>query len=158
MSDGLKAKTCGDILTGECAWQILFICEYEQHGVAKVLISEQCVEFFAALFNSLPVAGVDKIDDTVSVLQVVPPENSESFITSDIPNSQVESRIVDSLDIKAYCWNRGNDFIQLKLVKSSSLACSIETEHQNAHLTRVDWQSNLCLYSASSILVKPGAH
>ena len=93
------------------------------------------MEFFAVLLNSLSVAGVYDVDETMSVLQVASPETPESFATADIPNSQVESRMFDSLYVKADCRNDIIDFTMLKLVKNASFANPVETEHQEAHLS-----------------------
>ena len=102
-ADGVETKLVGDFRAGKCAWEILLVSEYKQHGVTKFLLSEHLVELLAILLNSLSIVRVDDIDETLGVSVVVSPKKSDLVLTADIPHVEGDVFVLDSLDVEADC-------------------------------------------------------
>lgn len=59
------------------------------------------------------------------------PKFSESGLSSDIPDSEVESSVVHFLDIEANSGNRGNSLIKFHLIEDGGLAGTIKSKHKD---------------------------
>jgi hypothetical protein len=82
----------------------------------------------------------------------MPPERSDLVLSSYIPNVELYILISHSLDVESYCWNGSDVLADLELVEycckgqgsvsmleskdnmePTSLSCSIQSKHQQAH-------------------------
>lgn len=59
------------------------------------------------------------------------PEIPEFALSSDVPDCELESLVVDFLNIESNCWDGCGIFMELHLVKDCSLTGSIKTQHKN---------------------------
>jgi len=92
------------------------------------------VELNPVVLYSSSVVSVDYINDTMCVLVVVSPKSSDFVTSTDIPKRKIDVLVLDILHVKSNRRNSCHDFTQLEFVESSSLASSIETEHQDTKL------------------------
>ena len=87
----------------------------------------------------------------------MPPEWSNLVLSSNIPNCELDVFVLDGLDVEAWrrkgqldrsrtelvdieasltdCRDGGNDFAEFQLVQDSSFSGSVETDHQDSHLS-----------------------
>ena len=134
----MQTKLVSDLGAGQRAWQVLLVGEDEEHGVAKLFLSKHLVEFLAVLLNSLSIIGVNDIDEALGVGVVMSPEKSDLVLTTDIPHVERDVLVLDRLDVEADGGDGVDDLTELELVEDGRLACSIEANHENTHLTSAD--------------------
>ena len=92
------------------------------------------MELFAGIIDSVAIVGVNDEDEALSVLVVVSPEESNLVLTTDVPHSEGDVLILDSLDIEADSGDSSDDLTKLELVEDCSLTGGIEADHEDAHL------------------------
>lgn len=77
----------------------------------KKRTNKECLEYnyiyhiwklFFRFRNSVLVTGVNDKDETLCVLEVVPPQRSDLVLTSYVPHSEADVLVFDSLHIEAY--------------------------------------------------------
>ena len=146
--------------------QILLVGENKEKGIAKFILIQHTLQLFPRLDDTVAIVAVHHEDDTLGVLEVMPPQRTDFVLTTDIPHGELNVLVLDSLDVETFrpvssnqtrdptcgvrcgvpgkpararrgltdCGNGGDDFTQLQLVQNSGLSCSVETDHENAHL------------------------
>jgi len=137
-ADRVQTELVGDFGAAHGAGQVLLVSEDEKHGVLEFLFAEHLVKLVAVLLNALLVVGVDDEDETLRVLVVVSPEQSDLVLTTDIPHVERDVLVVDGLHVEA---NRGDgvdDLAELHLVEDGGLARGVETNHQDSHFLGAD--------------------
>ena len=78
--------------------------------------------------DSLPVIGVHNVDETLRVLEIMPPEWPDLILTADIPDGEADVLVFHGLNVEANGGNGRDDLTQLELVENGCLASSIETD------------------------------
>jgi hypothetical protein len=81
--------------------QILLVGENQENGVAQLILVEHALELLTGLNNTVTIVGVDDEDDTLGVLEVVPPQGTDLVLTTDIPHGELDVLILDGLDVEA---------------------------------------------------------
>jgi hypothetical protein len=114
--------------------QILLVGENQENGVAQLILVEHALELLTGLNNTVTIVGVDDEDDTLGVLEVVPPQGTDLVLTTDIPHGELDVLILDGLDVEADGRDGGDDLTKLQLVEDGGFTGSIKTDHQNSHL------------------------
>ncbi len=137
-SECVQAELVSDFGSGQGAWEILLVGEDEEDGIAELLFREHLVELFAGIIDSVAIVGVNDEDEALSVLVVVSPEKSNLVLTADVPHSERDVLVLDSLDVKADSGDSGDDLTKLELVEDSGLTGGIEADHEDAHLLLAD--------------------
>ena len=66
------------ISRGHGVGQILLVREHEQHGVAQLILVQHAVQLVPSLRHAVSVVGIHDEDQTLGVLEVVPPQRGES--------------------------------------------------------------------------------
>ena len=98
--DLLQLQHCPDLLHGERAGQVLLVGEYEEGGAQQPLLPQQGVQLLPTVLQPPLVCRVDHPDEAVSGLEVIPPVGPQGFLAPDVPDVELESSVVESLDIK----------------------------------------------------------
>ena len=80
--------------------QILLVGKHEQRGVAQLVLAEHAVQLVARLADAVAVVGVDDEDEALRVLEVVAPQGADLVLATDIPHSEADVFVNDSLDNK----------------------------------------------------------
>jgi len=114
--------------------QILLVGEHEQSSVSELVLRKHLLELGASLLDTLPIVRVDHEDQTLGVLEVVAPQRSDLILTTDIPHSEVDVLVLNSLDVETDGRDRRNDLTELELVQNRGLSGGIKTDHQNTHV------------------------
>jgi len=129
----METKLVGDFGSVHGIGEILLVCEDEKEGISELVLVQHSLKFFASLGYTLSIVGIDDENDTLGVLEVMPPERSNLILSSDVPNGERNVLVLDGLDIEADCWDGGHDFTKLELVEDGGLTGGIETDHQDTH-------------------------
>lgn len=93
--------------------QILLVGEDQEHGVPELVLVEHTLKLLTGLNDTIAIVAVDDEDDTLGVLEVVPPEGADLVLASDIPHGELDVLVLDGLDVEAcgiqsqqWCWIR----------------------------------------------------
>ena len=82
--------------------QILLVGEDQENGIPQLILVEHALELLTSLNNTVTIVGVDDEDDTLGVLEVVPPQGADLVLTTDIPHGELDVLVLDSLDVEAW--------------------------------------------------------
>jgi len=91
---------CGEE-SGYAYRQILLVGEDKKNGVPELILVEHALELLASLDDTVTIVAVDDEDDTLGVLEVMPPQRSDLVLTTDIPHGELDVLVLDSLDVEA---------------------------------------------------------
>lgn len=87
--------------------KILLVGEDKENGIAELILVEHALELLSGLNNTVAIVGVDDEDDTLSVLEVVPPQRTDLVLTTDIPHGELNVLVLDGLDVEAWLRKKG---------------------------------------------------
>jgi hypothetical protein len=82
--------------------KILLVGKDQKKGVPQLVLVEHALEFLAGLGNTITIVAVDDEDDTLGVLEIMPPQRANLVLTSDIPDSELNVLVLYGLDIEAW--------------------------------------------------------
>lgn len=122
LSEAVKTKLVGDlssvhgvlshcvsrgrlkwICAGACAYgQILLVGEDEEKGIPKLVLVQHSLELFTGLNNTVAIVAVNNEDDTLGVLEVMPPQRTDLVLTTDIPHGERDVLVLDCLDVETW--------------------------------------------------------
>jgi hypothetical protein len=80
--------------------QILLVGEDEKNGIPQLILVQHALQLLASLDDTIAIVGVDNEDDTLGVLEVVPPQRTDLVLTTDIPHGELDVLVLDSLDVE----------------------------------------------------------
>ena len=152
----MQAQLVSDLGGIHGVGQILLVGEDKQQCIPKFVLIQHSLQFLASLNDTITVIAVDYEDDSLGVLEVMPPQRSNLVLSTDIPDCELDVFVLDRLDIEAYVIfasvtplfqcpvtrvvlrtdsrNCGHDFTKLQLIEDGRLSGSIQSDHENAHL------------------------
>ena len=84
---------------------INFVGQNKDGTVFELLVGDDTVESVFGHFEPISVAGVQDVNDGLRVVIVVMPEVPQLGLSSNVPDCELETLVIDFLDIKA---NSGN--------------------------------------------------
>ena len=82
--------------------QILLVGEDKEESVPQLVLVQHPLELLAGLNNTVAIVAVDDEDDTLGVLEVMPPERTDLVLTSDIPHGKGDVLVLDCLDVETW--------------------------------------------------------
>lgn len=80
--------------------KILLVGEDEEDGVSELVLVEHALEFLSGLDDTVTIVGIDDEDDSLRVLEVMPPERADLVLTTDIPHGELNVLVLDGLDVE----------------------------------------------------------
>jgi hypothetical protein len=100
--DSLSAQ----FLKADCSFrcthgQILLVGEDQKESVPQLVLVQHPLELFTRLDNTIAIVAVNNEDDTLCVLEVMPPQRTDLVLASDIPHGELDVLIFDCLDVEA---------------------------------------------------------
>jgi hypothetical protein len=120
----VEAEALSDFLDLHGVGQVLLVGENEQNGVTELVLSQHAVELVLgavlisiAIIDTIPIVTVDNEDAALGVLVVVTPERANLVLSSDIPYSEGDILVLDSLDVETNGGDGGHDLAQLELIQ-----------------------------------------
>merc|ERR1711939_1142630 len=70
--------------------QILLVGENQQKRISQLVLVQHALQLLAGLNDTVPVVAVDDEDDTLRVLEVVPPQRSDLVLSTNIPDRELD--------------------------------------------------------------------
>lgn len=91
----------GGIARGNTYGQILLVGEDQKVGIAQLVLVQHALQLLPGLNDTIAIVRVDDEDDTLGVLEVVPPQRSDLVLSTDIPHGERDVLVLDRLDVEA---------------------------------------------------------
>jgi len=79
----------------------LLVGEYEEDGVAQLILVEHALELLTGLGNTVAIVAVNNEDDALGVLEVMPPQRPDLVLSTDVPHGELDVLVFDRLDVEA---------------------------------------------------------
>lgn len=80
--------------------QILLVGKDQEEGIAEFVLVQHALELLARLDHTVAVVAVDDEDDTLCVLEVMPPQRTDLVLAADIPHGELDVLVLDRLDVE----------------------------------------------------------
>jgi len=87
--------------------QVLLVGEDKEKGIAEFVLVQHALQFLPGLHDTVTVVAVDDEDDTLCVLEVVPPERTDLVLTTDIPHGELDVLVLNRLHVETCRTARG---------------------------------------------------
>jgi len=134
LPEAVETELIGNFSCIHSIGKILLVGEDEEEGVTELILIEHALKLLTGFGYTLAIVGVNHEDNSLSILEVMPPKGTNFILPSDVPDRERDVLVFDSLYVEANCWNCGDNFTELELIEDGRLASSIETDHENSHL------------------------
>jgi hypothetical protein len=82
--------------------QILLVGEDQEESVPQLILVQHSLELLTGLNNTVAIVAVNNEDDTLCVLEVMPPERTDLVLTADIPHGELDVLVLYGLDVEAF--------------------------------------------------------
>lgn len=79
----------------------MLVGEDQEVGVPELVLVQHALQLLAGLDDTVTIVAVDDEDDTLGVLEVVPPQRSDLVLSTDIPHGEGDVLVLDRLDVEA---------------------------------------------------------
>lgn len=106
----MQAKLVSDLGSVHGVGQILLVGEDEEESVAELVLVKHALKLLASLDDTVAIVGVDDEDDTLGVLEVMPPQRADLILSTDIPHGELNVLVLDGLDVEACLETRTSAF------------------------------------------------
>ena len=80
--------------------QILLVGKDEEESVSELVLVEHALELLTRLDNTVAIVAIDDEDDTLGVLEVMPPQRTDLVLTTDIPHGELDVLVLYSLNVE----------------------------------------------------------
>lgn len=82
--------------------QVLLVGKDQEQCVPQLVLVQHTLQFLTSLCHAVAVVAVDNKDDTLSVLEIMPPQWSDFVLSTNIPHGKLNVFVLDSLNIESY--------------------------------------------------------
>lgn len=72
----------------------------QEGSLAELILVQHALKLLTSLNNTVTIIAVDDEDDTLGVLEVVPPQRTDLVLTTDIPHGERDVLVLDRLDVE----------------------------------------------------------
>ena len=86
--------------------KILLVGEDQKESVPELILVQHALQLLSCLNHTIAIVGVDNEDNTLSVLEVMPPQRPDLVLSSDIPYGELNVLVLDGLDVESYIKTR----------------------------------------------------
>jgi hypothetical protein len=80
--------------------QILLVGEDQKERVPELVLVQHSLELLTGLNNAIAIVAVNDEDDTLGVLEVMPPERANLVLATDIPHGELDVLVLYGLDVE----------------------------------------------------------
>ena len=99
-------ENVGKLLFSYCASKrtyrkILFVGENQEQSIPQFIFIQHTLQFLTSLDDTVTIIAVNDEDDTLSVLEVMPPQRSDLILSTDIPDSKLNVLVLDRFNVEA---------------------------------------------------------
>lgn len=88
--------------------QILLVREYEEKSISQLVLVQHALKLLASLDDTVTIVAVNDEDDTLGVLEVMPPQRPNLVLATNIPHGELNVLVLDSLDVEAWLHSVSN--------------------------------------------------
>lgn len=81
--------------------QILLVGEDQEQSISQLIFVEHSLQLLPSLNDTVAIVAVNHEDDTLCILEVMPPKRSDLVLSTDVPNCELDVLILDGLDVEA---------------------------------------------------------
>jgi len=81
--------------------QILLVGKHQQKSVPQFILIQHTLQLLTCLHNSVAIVAVYNEDDTLGVLEVMPPQRTDLVLSTNIPYGKLNILVLNSLDVEA---------------------------------------------------------
>ena len=81
-------------------WKILFVGENQKNGISELVLVQHALQLLTRLNDTITIVAINNEDDTLGVLEVMSPQRSDLVLSSNIPYSELNVLVFDSLNVK----------------------------------------------------------
>jgi len=81
--------------------KILFVGENQEQSIPQFIFIQHALQFLTSLNDTVTVIAVDDEDDTLGVLEVMPPQRSDLVLSTDIPDGKLNVLVLDCFNVEA---------------------------------------------------------
>jgi hypothetical protein len=79
----------------------LLVGENQKNGISKLILIQHALQFLPGLDNTVTIIAINDEDDTLGVLEVMSPQRSDLVLSTNIPYSELNVLVFDSLNVEA---------------------------------------------------------
>jgi hypothetical protein len=101
LPQAVQTELVGDLGSVHGVGQILLVGEDQKKSIPQFILVQHALQFLTCLDHTITIVAVDDEDDTLSVLEVMPPQRTDLVLTADIPHGELNVLVLDSLDVEA---------------------------------------------------------
>ena len=88
------------VTDGRTYWQILLVGKDQKNGIPQLILIQHALQLLPSLNNTITIVTIDNKDDAVGVLEVMSPQGSDLVLSTNIPYSELNILVFDSLNVK----------------------------------------------------------
>lgn len=81
--------------------QILLVCEDQKQRIPQFILIQHALQLLACFDNTVAIVAVNHEDNTLRILEVMPPQWSNFVLPTNIPYGKLDVFVLDGLDIEA---------------------------------------------------------
>jgi hypothetical protein len=79
----------------------LLVGENQKNGISELILVQHALQLLTGLNNTVTIVAINNEDDALGVLEVMSPERSDLILSTNIPNSELDVLVLDSLDVES---------------------------------------------------------
>lgn len=103
--------------------KILLVGKDQEDGIPELILVEHALKLLTSLNDTVTIVGVDNEDDTLGVLEVVPPQRTDLVLTTDIPHGELDVLVLYRLDVEAWSLAQVVSKLALGMYRYSEMYC-----------------------------------
>ena len=81
--------------------QILLVGKDQQECVSELILVQHTLQLLTSLHHTVAIVAVDNENDTLGVLEVMPPQRSDLVLSSNIPHGELNVLVFHRLNVEA---------------------------------------------------------
>lgn len=101
LPQAVQAKLIGDLSRIHGVGQILLVGEDQQQRIPELVLVQHPLQLLTGLDDTVTIVAVDDEDDTLGVLEVMPPQRSDLVLSTHVPHGELDVLVLDRLDVEA---------------------------------------------------------
>jgi len=78
----------------------LLVGENQENRISELILVQHALQLLSGLNNTVTIIAINNEDDTLGVLEVMSPQRSNLVLSTNIPYSERDVLVLDSLDIE----------------------------------------------------------
>ena len=88
LSQAVQTKLVSDLGSVHGVRKILLVGEDQEESISELVLVEHALQLLTSLDNTVTIVAVDDEDDTLGVLEVMPPQRTDLVLSTDIPHGE----------------------------------------------------------------------